>query len=102
MPEEGYDAQNIALNNTGTTVLDITLQSYDDIYLCLDGLEPGTQSLGSLEPEQTYSLLIGACNYEEQNGERDTELTGSISITHTGINSPLEIPWSFTPILILD
>lgn len=102
MPDEGYDARTIALNNTGTSNLELTLQQYDDTYLCLDGLEAGTQSLGTLEPEQQYSLLIGVCNYEEDQGERDTEISGMISVTHTGANSPLEIPWSFTPILNLE
>ena len=102
MPEEGYDAQNIALNNTGTSILELTLQYYDDTYLCLDGLEAGMQTLGKLEPEHQYSLLIGVCNYEEDRGERDTEISGTISVTHTGANSPVEIPWSFTPVLLLE
>ena len=102
MPDEGYDATTIALNNTGTADIELTLQEYDDEHLCIDGLSPGTQELGILEPEQKYSLLIGVCNYASDEGERDTEIEGVISITHTGANSPVDISWTFTPVLNLD
>ena len=102
MPETGYDTKNIILTNTGTTNIELSLEVYDDVHICLDGLDASSQSLGSLEPEQSYSLLVGACGYQPDQGERDKEITGSITISHTGANSPTEIAWSFTPVLIIE
>ena len=102
MPEVGYDAKSIALTNTGTTNIELSLEAYDDVHICLDGLSASPQNLGTLEPEQSYSLLVGACGYQPDQGERDQEIVGQITITHSGANSPLEIAWSFTPVLIID
>lgn len=102
MPDVGYDARDISLTNTGTLNLDVSLDSYADVYLCLEGLDSGAQDLGDLEPDQSYSLLVGVCGYQPDQGERDTEITGVLSISHNGANSPVEIPWSFTPVLIIE
>ena len=101
MPEDGYDARDITLTNTGTSNIELSLESYDDVHICLKGLD-GPQSLGMLEPEQTYSLLVGACGYQPDQGERDNEQTGVVSITHSGSNSPVDILWSFTPVLVIE
>ena len=101
MPEDGYDARDITLTNTGTSNIELSLESYDDVHICLKGLDE-PQPLGMLEPEQTYSLLIGACGYQPDQGERDNEQTGTITITHSGANSPVEINWSFTPVLVIE
>ena len=101
MPEDRYDARDITLTNTGTSNVELSLESYDDVHICLKGLDDA-QSLGMLEPEQTYSLLVGACGYQPDQGERDNEQTGVITITHSGANSPLEILWSFTPVLVIE
>jgi hypothetical protein len=102
MPDEGYDARDISLTNTGTQNIELSLEAYDDIYLCLEGLDSGTQNLGILEPEQNYSLLVGVCGYQPDQGERDTEITGTLTITHNGNNDSIQIPWSFTPVLIIE
>lgn len=101
MPEDGYDTRDITLTNTGTSNIELSLDDYDDIHICLKGLDKA-QDLGMLEPEQTYSVLVGACGYQPDQGERDNEQTGVISITHSGVNSPIEIPWSFTPVLVIE
>jgi hypothetical protein len=101
-PEEGFDAQNIALTNTGTQNIDIELGLFDNIHLCLTGLDGTPQSLGTLEPDQTYNLLVGVCDYIEEEGERDTEISGTIEIVHTGVESPEVITWSFTPVFIIE
>ena len=102
MPDTGYSAQSISLTNTGTTNIELSLEEYDDIHICLDGLEGAPQNLGILEPEQSYSLLVGACGYQPDQGERDQEITGTIYVSHTGNNSPLAITWSFTPVLNIE
>ena len=101
MPDDGYDTRDITLTNTGTSDIELSLETFDDVHICLKGLD-GAQSLGMLEPEQTYSLLMGACGYQPDEGERDNEQTGVVTITHSGGNSPLEILWSFTPVLIIE
>jgi len=101
MPEDGYDVRDITLTNTGTSTIELSIENFDDIHICLKGLD-GAQSLGILEAEQSYSLLVGACGYQPDQGERDNEQTGVISITHSGANSPVEINWSFTPVLVID
>ena len=102
MPEEGYDPQSIQLNNTGTGVIEISLQSFDADHICLQGFDSAPEDLGALEEEQTYTLVVSACNYIEEEGERDQEITGTIQISHSGKESPLQIDWSFTPVFILE
>ena len=101
MPDDGYDARDITLTNTGSSNIELSLENYNDVHICLQGLD-GPQSLGTLEPEQSYSLLVGACGYLPEEGERDNEQSGMVSIKHSGDNSPVEILWSFTPILIIE
>ena len=101
-PEGGFYQQNIALTNTGTKPIEIELSVFDSVHLCLTGLDGSPQSLGVLEAEQTYNLLVGVCNYVEEEGERDQELSGQIEIRHEGDDSPEIITWSFTPVFIIE
>ena len=101
-PEGGFAQQDIVLTNTGTKAIDIELRVFDSVHLCLTGLDGNPQSLGTLEVEQSYSLLVGVCDYIEEEGERDQELSGQIEIGHTGIDSPEVIDWSFTPVFIIE
>ena len=102
MSEEGYAPQNIDLNNTGKGEIDINLQYCDSDHLCMQGFDSAPESLGALEEEQTYTLVVSVCNYIEEEGERDQEITGQIEISHSGNNSPVQIDWSFTPVFILE
>ena len=102
LPDNGYDSKTVGLNNTGESSLNLTLESFEEDYLCIEGFDKGMQELGLLKADQSYSLIVGVCNYFPEEGERDTEIQGNIIITHNGKNSPLEIPWSFTPVLIID
>ena len=102
MPEEGYAPQSIDLNNTGTGSVEISLQYFDSDHLCMQGFESSPAALGALEEEQTYTLVVSVCNYIEEEGERDQELTGQLETSHSGKDSPLQIDWSFTPVFILD
>ena len=101
-PEGGFAQEDISLTNTGTQNIDISLRGFDDKHLCLTGLEGKAQDLGTLEPEQSYALRVGVCDYIEEDGERDTLISGQIEITHTGANSPVYINWSFTPVIVID
>ena len=101
-PEGGFAQQDISLTNTGTQNIDISLSVFNDVYLCLTGLDGKPQELGTLEPEQSYSLRVGVCDYIEENGERDTLISGQIEITHSGKNSPVSIDWSFTPVIVIE
>ena len=101
-PEEGFDARNISLTNTGSQTIDIELSGFDNVHLCAMGLDGEPQSLGKLEVDQSYDLQVGVCDYIEEDGERDTEITGTIAIAHSGANTPVEITWSFTPVFIIE
>ena len=102
MPEDGYNPQALDINNTGKGPVDLELKYYDDEHLCLQGFSSYPESLGTLEEGESYNLVVGVCNYIEEEGERGQEITGEIEISHSGNNSPTLISWSFTPVFILE
>jgi len=98
MPEEGYAALTVTLKNVGETDLDISLNHIDFDHLCLQGFDTAPISLGTLTPNQSYTIKVGACDYSRESGERDTLVSDYISIEHNGANAPSSIQWSFTPV----
>ena len=115
LPEVGHSPQSIDLNNTGEE--EITDISIDQLYLninhtcpgnqtcnrlCLQGFDSTPAELGSLAPDGSYRFVVAVCDYIEETGERDEEISGQIQISHSGTNSPLTIDWSFTPVFQVD
>lgn len=98
LPPEGYQVQDLQLKNTGTISAHLSLSTADDQRLCFDGIETIPSQLSVLEPEATYTLRVGVCDYIEENGERDSELSGLLSFEVDGAPGP-EVPWSFIPVL---
>lgn len=111
MPDSGYSPQTIDLNNTGEKeISDISIDKLDlNINhdcpgsqtckrLCLQGFDDSPAALGALAPDESYGFVISVCDYIEETGERDEEITGQIEISHSGSNSPVTINWSFTPV----
>ena len=98
MPEEGYGALTVALKNVGETDLDISVSHVDFDRLCLQGFTAEPIDLGTLRPNQSYSIKVGVCDYSRETGERDNLVSDYISIDHNGANSPSSIQWSFTPV----
>ena len=100
MPEGGYGAQDLSLANTGEGDLELELSGFDFDLLCLQGFTESPASLGRLGPGQTYSLVVGVCNYVPENG-MGNQLDGTITVTHTGEGGELAVPWSFTPVRLI-
>ena len=98
LPTEGYAAQDLQLKNTGTVETTVSLIVADDQRLCFDGIEAIPSQLSVLEPEATFTLRVGVCDYIEENAERDSELNGLLSFETDGEPGP-EVPWSFIPVL---
>ena len=97
MPEDGYGAQDMFLANTGDEDVELELSGFDFGLLCLQGFTEAPASLGRLGPGQTYSLVVGVCNYVPENG-MGSQVDGSITVTHTGEGGELSVPRSFTPV----
>ena len=114
-PETGYSPTTIDLNNTGEEKIDsISIDRLDlnidkecpgknDCNrLCLQGFDKTPAELGSLTAGSSYSFVVSVCDYIEETGERDEEITGQIEISHSGSNSPITVNWSFTPVFQLE
>ena len=115
LPEAGYAPQTIDLNNTSEQeISDISISKLDlNINhdcpgnqtckrLCLQGFDGTSADLGSLAADTSYSFVVSVCDYIEETGERDEEITGQIEILHSGSNSPLTVNWSFTPVFQIE
>ena len=98
LPPEGYAVQDLQLKNTGTIETTLSLVEADELRLCFDGIEAIPSKLSELEPEATFTLRVGVCDYIEENAERDSELSGALYFDLDGQHI-LEVPWSFTPVL---
>lgn len=97
MPEGGYTVQTVSLISAGEDAVEPTIVAFDFDHLCLEGFEDVPATIPALEPGDVYVLNIGVCGYDPAAGERDSVVSGEIGIEHTGGDSPLVIPWSFTP-----
>ena len=100
-PDQGYDSRSIALTNTGENPL---IVSIDDVDLGLLRLEGFTDTdlqlpidLGNLNPGTSFTIYVGVWDYIHENGT-GSETSGSISVTHSGKDSPLKVPWAFIPV----
>ena len=69
-------------------------------HLCLQSFTETPASLlqGSLSPGETFNVVVSVCNYIEQAGERDDNITGKIQVSFSGSDKPIYIDWSFTPV----
>ena len=97
MPEEGYAATELSLNNTGEDPVTVSLEEFDFEHLCLQGFSSVPANLNEIPAGGAYVLVVGVCDYIEEQGERDSLVSAEIIVEHTGESSPLSIGWSFTP-----
>ncbi len=100
--DEGCAARDLVLTNAGDADLEVSLPlGMDADHLCPIGHDPTEAiELGVLEPEASFILRIAVCGYVP--GERDTEVTGTIDLENDGVDTVIEVPWSFTPIRNID
>jgi hypothetical protein len=103
MPDEGYDAVDFTVSNDGKADLDIVLRGFDTTRLRLGApllVRADPPTLPTLSPGQSMVMRLGVYAYAD--GDRDTLVSGSFELEAAGIKDPTSVPWSFTPIRIID
>ena len=98
-PEEGYAPIAVTMYNNGLSDVTLGLADFNPDYLCVvgysyDGL-PGT--MGVVAPASSYVLNRAVCGYLP--GERDTEVSTSVTVSTDSTPSTLSIQVTFTPVL---
>jgi len=99
--DKGYDSRSIALTNTGETPLKVSITGVDLDLLRLEGFTDTSLQLpidlGNLNPGNSFTIFLGVWDYIHENGTGSVT-SGSISVTHSGEESPLQVPWTFIPV----
>ncbi len=100
--EAGCAPMDLVLTNAGEADLEVSLPAgMDADHLCPIGHDPsGPIELGVLESDASFILRIAVCGYLP--GERDTEVSGTVDIENDGVDTVIQVPWSFTPIRNID
>ncbi len=99
--DEGCQPKDLVLTNAGDGDLKLDLPLGVDAHLCpfgYDGAE--ALDLGTLEPDASFVLTLSVCSYEP--GERDTEVSGTIDLETDGVDTVIQVPFTFTPIRNID
>ena len=101
MPDNGYEEQNIVFRNNGEKQISLNVSGFNKEYFCVVGeTENDFINIEELEPNQIFEISVSVCNYIEENGERDTEISGQFQIFDPNKNKDVgSIDWSFTPII---
>jgi hypothetical protein len=98
MEEPGYAPIEVTITNTSEVELTPSVTGIDLEHLCVAGFEGSVIDLPSLSPMSVYVLNIAVCAYSAEAGERDTVISGELSLGGQGVE-PVSLPWSFTPVL---
>lgn len=98
MPEEGYAPIATTLTNNGTYDVTLTLEAFDEDHLCVQGYPHDTLpgAMGLVAPGSSYVLNIAVCGYLP--GERDAEVSTSVTVGTDADPATLTIPVTFTPV----
>ncbi len=98
MPVDGYDAQQVILQNTGNKELQFRVTGFDESHLQLGAIwqDAGSYTLLPTAGGSSNVLSVGVIDYEL--GELTTEVSGSFSITADGLRDPVVVSWAFTPV----
>ena len=101
MPENGYEEQNILFRNNGEKQISLNVSGFDKEYFCVvRETENDFINIEELNPNQIFEISVSVCNYIEESGERDTEISGTFQIFDSNKNKDVgSIDWSFTPII---
>ena len=101
MPENGYEEQNIVFRNIGKKQISLNVSGFNKEYFCVVGeTEDDFVNITELESNQIFEISVSVCNYIEENGERDTEISGTFQIFDQNKKQDIgSIEWSFTPII---
>ena len=101
LPEGGYDAQFITLSNTGSSRLDLVIEDFDFVHLCIEGYTESPVTLPPLNAGQAITVPVGVCGYDVVAGERDTLVRGEIAFDDDSLESPAIVSFQFTPFVDL-
>ncbi len=97
-PTSGYSPLEVELRNEGAKALDIYVTGLDSERLLLGAQlqldDPPI--LRTLESGQDTIITLAIWDYED--GERDTQVSGSFSLRADGLKEPVNIDWSYTPV----
>ena len=102
IPENGYAPLELIITNKMDNDVEVSISNFDWEHLCLQGYSESSElELPTLTVGDSFILRPSVCKYLPENGERDTEVSGSININATsGKNSlTVNVPWVFTPVL---
>ena len=75
----------------------VDLVAFDFDRLCWPGIPSVPYEVGHLTPGQQLTVFVGVCGYVAEEGDRDTETTGTIAFTSSG-RGKAEVTWSFIPV----
>jgi len=100
MPASGYDEQIIDLTNDAEEDVTVEILELDLDHLCSPGIPSTPFEVGSLTPGQMLGVFVSVCDYRREDGERDSEQTGTI-VFGSSAGGRAEVTWSFTPVEIL-
>ena len=103
IPADGYAPTQVVVDNESDEELSLSLANFDWDYLCLVGFSDTgeTLELATLSGQTSFVVQLSVCNYNPDQGERDTEVSGQILLKaeQEKQTTELTLPWSFTPVL---
>lgn len=100
MPASGYEERTVNLTNDAEEDVTVEILELDLDHLCSPGIPSTPFEVGSLTPGQTLGVFVSVCDYRREDGERDSEQTGTI-VFGSSAGGRAEVTWSFTPVEIL-
>jgi len=97
-PTSGYNPLEVTLSNEGSKALDIQVNGIDSERMLLGAqLEiDDPPILRTVESGQQTISPLSIWGYND--GERNTEVTGSFSMNADGLKDSLKLDWSYTPV----
>ena len=102
-PSDGYAPTQVVVFNESEEEIALSLTSFDWDHLCLVGFSNSgeTLELATLTGQTSFVVQLSVCNYNPDQGERDTEVSGQflLQAEQEKKTTELALPWSFTPVL---
>lgn len=99
-PADGYEPQELSLQNTGKKALDLQVEGFDEFHLSLGAhlIAESPPTLPTLEPGSAVVITVAVWDYDIDAGERDSEVSGAFQVSAGALREPVSIPWTFTPV----
>lgn len=96
LPESGYNALNLTIENTGSRPIDVAFPAFPEDRLRVSALfaSESPPTLATLEPGDQQTVVIGVIAYEL--GERDTLVETSLAVSAR--DARVSVPVTYTPV----